>query len=395
METKALFFDPNSSKFINDPYPIYAQLRRKDPIHKMQNGCWVFTQYEDVSASLKDKDFSNKPHPFSTIGPHNKERYPAARVACNLMAFSDSHEHERLRKPFVKNFRTQLQHSKQEVSQITHELFDTVKKETPIDFLNDIANPLAARAICRFIGFPENYISKLTEWSRHFFYLFHAIPNATIFKEVNESILEFESITREIYQRKRFNVADDLMSLMHSCDGLTEDEIIHNIMLIAADGIGNVDVGIAIALRTLLSFPEELDRLRLAPELTKLAISECLRYDSPAQYQGRILLKKKEVRGTTIPAMSIVLLALASANRDENQAADAEDFRIDRTGFRHVSFGLGSHSCMGSALVLQQFEEVVTTILTQNIDISLVPQPIRWHARAGHRWPETLPVQIK
>jgi cytochrome P450 len=90
-----------------------------------------------------------------------------------------------------------------------------------------------------------------------------------------------------------------------------------------------------------------------------------------------------------------VLLALASGNRDERQAPDADVFRIDRKGFRHLSFGLGGHACLGMALVLLQFETVLEVILGKDIRLSLEPEPIHWQSRAGHRWPETLAVKIE
>lgn len=394
MDFNQYSFDPNSPKFIQDPYPFYEYLRREESIHRMQNGCWIFTRYTDISAALKNRQFSNTPHPFSTVSANNKERYPAARVAGNLMAFCDSPSHERLRKPFTNNFRTQLKNSKLTITNLAEELVLAAPRDNPFDFLKHIANPLAARSICNFLGYPYSSTKKLTEWSRQFFYLFHAIPNATVLEKVNQSILEFEAFTREIYNQKRRAPGNDLISLMITSNALTEDEVIHNIMLIAADGIGNVDVGMAVALRTLLLFPQELNRLRKNTELTKLAITECLRYDSPAQYQGRILLNQTEINGTSIPAMSIVLLALASANRDEYQDKTANDFIIDRKGFRNVSFGLGAHSCIGASLMQLQFEQLLYSLLKHSTQLSLTTHTVQWHARAGHRWPESLPIII-
>lgn len=385
-------FDPNSPEFVRDPYPIYERLRNEDPVHRMQNGCWVLTRYEDIEGALKDVTFSNMPHPFSIVGPHNRERFPAARIANELMAFLDPPDHGRVRKPFQTRFHERLRNLKPLVQESVEARFAKLPRNEPVDLLRGFANPLAVEVICGFIGFPVASADALTEWSRQLFYLFHAIPNQEVLARVNHSLLEFEEFVRKELRERRESPADDLLSLLLDVEELSEDEIIHNVMLIAADGIGNVDVGLALSICTLLHFPDEYERLRAEPGLARPAVAECLRYDSPAQYQGRILSTTKEVGGRELPAKSIVLLALASGNRDESFVGDAGEFRIDRQGFRNLSFGRGVHACLGAALVTLQFESVFEKLASTGGRMSLEPGPIRWTARAGHRWPETLPV---
>jgi cytochrome P450 len=54
--------------------------------------------------------------------------------------------------------------------------------------------------------------------------------------------------------------------------------------------------------------------------------------------------------GTRVPAGSIVVPLLASANRDESRFPDADRFDITRDAKGHVSFGLGIHFCLGASL---------------------------------------------
>lgn len=388
-------FDPGGEDYIRDPYPIYRHLREEDPVHRMKNGCWVLTRYADIDRALKDSVFSNAPHPFSIVGPHNRERFPAARIACQLMAFMDAPGHGRVRKPFNSLFHERMRNLKPLVGRIVEERFAALPRGEEMDFLSGFANPMAVEVICRFIGFSLDRVDSLTRWSRHMFHLFHAIPNREVLEEVNQSLLEFEAYVKEELRRKQANPGEDLLSLLADDEELDEEEVIHNVMLIAADGIGNVDVGLALAVCTLLGFPEEYERLRANPGLARQAVAECLRYDSPAQYQGRILAEAVEVGGRELPAKSIVLLALASGNRDERMAEDADVFRIDRQGFRHLSFGRGVHACLGAALVTLQFESVFEILGAGKEQLIRAEDVVHWTARAGHRWPETLPVILK
>lgn len=388
-------FDPGSEDYIRDPYPIYQHLRETDPVHRMKNGCWVVTRYEDIDRALKDPVFGNAPHPFSIVGPHNRERFAAARIASQLMAFMDAPGHGRVRKPFNTRFHARMRDLKPMVGRIVEERFAALPRGRVMDFLSGFANPMAVEVICRFIGFPLDRVGSLTRWSRQMFHLFHAIPNREVLEEVNRSLLEFEAYVKEELRRKRGMPGEDLLSLLADEEELDEEEIIHNVMLIAADGIGNVDVGLTLSVCTLLGFPEEYERLRVNPGLARQAVAECLRYDSPAQYQGRILAERVEMGGRELPPKSIVLLALASGNRDERMAEDADVFRIERQGFRHLSFGRGVHACLGAALVTLQFESVFEILGGSKEQLARTEETIRWTARAGHRWPETLPVILQ
>src|SRR5688500_10880400 len=49
--------------FIEDPYPIYQQLRRHAPVHRSERwGTWLLTRYDDCAAVLRD------PQRFSSAG---------------------------------------------------------------------------------------------------------------------------------------------------------------------------------------------------------------------------------------------------------------------------------------------------------------------------------------
>src|SRR5262249_55118637 len=93
-----------------------------------------------------------------------------------------------------------------------------------------------------------------------------------------------------------------------------------------------------------------LARLRSAPELLPSAIEEVLRYRSPLQWMPRATRREVELHGRVIPAGSLVLPMIGSANRDPKQFRDAERFDITRDPNPHIAFGHGIHSCLGAPL---------------------------------------------
>ena len=50
-------YNPMSPSVIQNPYKVYAELRRRSPAHRSAIlGSWVLTRYEDVVAAAKDHE---------------------------------------------------------------------------------------------------------------------------------------------------------------------------------------------------------------------------------------------------------------------------------------------------------------------------------------------------
>ncbi|MCU0790173.1 MAG: cytochrome P450 [Nitratireductor sp.] len=345
-----------------------------------------------------DARLSNRPAPFATVAPRNKDRYLAAAVANRLIAFQDPPEHTPPRKLIAKTFLAHLKDKGPMVGEIARELLAGIGPGT-FDFVRDFATPYSMRCVCRIMGFPEQDAPRLKHWSGMFFYLFHSIPDAATLEVVNRVLEEFRTYVGGHVARRRSAPGDDLISrLMDQPDTgglLDDDSLIDNIMLLTADGIENVHTGLASAVAIMLEHPDQLDLAVARPELFPAAVDECLRYESPGQYQGRIARETIEVDGTVIRANSVVLLVLASANRDPRAFPEPDKFLIERKGRRHLAFGAGRHACIGGALVNMEFAAFFEAFADHWARTKLASTKLEWTARAGHRWPLALPLTVQ
>ena len=131
---------------------------------------------------------------------------------------------------------------------------------------------------------------------------------------------------------------------------LEEFEIINFVMLILAAGNETTTNLIGNATNALLSHPEELAKVVADPSLIPGMLEEVLRFDPPVQLLYRRATQDTELSGTKIPAGSIVVPIMASANRDEEQFEDPDRFDIMRNTKGHLSFGFGVHFCLGASL---------------------------------------------
>lgn len=399
MQPNGKIFAPSDPAFIQNPYRSYSILREQDPVHQSESGFWVLTRYADVLAGLTDPRLSNKPAPFATVHPRNSSRYVAASVASNLIAFMDAPDHAEPRRLIASTFVRYLKGKEAAITAVAERLYAGLRGAGDIDYFRDFSVPFATECTCAVIGFPPRDATLLERWSSMLFYLFHSIPSADVLEQVNSALREFRQYVREQIELKKRSPKDDLLTLLvqsaQQGDALNEQQLIDNCMLLVADGIENVQAGLATALATLLQHREQLAKVMQNPQLLPAAVEECLRYESPGQYQGRIASQTMKIGGKTIRTHSIVLLVLASANRDERAFSEPDQFLVERKGPRHLAFGFGNHACIGGALVSMEFRCALRSLFDGSRDIELATDRLHWTARAGHRWPASLPLRIR
>jgi cytochrome P450 len=70
-----------------------------------------------------------------------------------------------------------------------------------------------------------------------------------------------------------------------------------------------------------------------------------------------------EVGGVTIPADSLVVLALAAANRDPGLLAGADRLDVTRDAGGHLAFGHGVHHCLGAPLARMEMRIAFPALL--------------------------------
>ena len=80
-------------------------------------------------------------------------------------------------------------------------------------------------------------------------------------------------------------------------------------------------------------------------------IEEGLRYYSPVEVTtSRWADEPFQIHDQIIEKGDMVVIALASANRDETVFENPEVYDITRENNRHIAFGHGSHFCLGAPL---------------------------------------------
>jgi cytochrome P450 len=150
------------------------------------------------------------------------------------------------------------------------------------------------------------------------------------------------------------------------------------------------------AVLCLVANPDQLARLRAAPELLPAAIEEVLRYRSPVQAMFRATSGDVQMHGQVIPAGKLVLAMIGSANRDPRQFRDAGRFDITRDPNPHIAFGHGIHFCLGAALSRLEARIAVSDLLERVKGFALASDEPWEPRKAFHvHGPARLPIRFE
>ncbi len=394
---ESIRFNPTDNEFVKKPYPVFEKLREQQPICKTEMGAWVLSCYEDVVYALNDSRFSNAASVYSVINSKNRGKYVCADVASNTLPFIDPPDHSILRKVISRCFFNQLKSSNLDIQKLSDSILDKCADKKSFDLISDFTTPFSIAVIAGVVGIPEKDWGKLKEWSHWFFYLFTYIPSEEIRIELDEKLKEVRAYLSCLIQEKKITPGDDFISLFLQDDEarnrLNESVLIDNCMLLIADGIENVDKGIASVIYTLMNNPEQYKLLMDDPSLIDNAIDECLRFESPAMYIGRIANEEIKLGNKVIKKNDVVLLLLSSANRDATIFESPDELNIKRDNGPSLSFGKGRHSCIGARLVKMEMEAVVLSMMRKFSEHRLVTVNPDWMSRPGHRWLKELYIQ--
>jgi cytochrome P450 len=145
-------------------------------------------------------------------------------------------------------------------------------------------------------------------------------------------------------------------------------------------------------LYALLDDPDALEAVRADRQKIEWAIEETLRWESPVQYASREATQPVALSGVELPAGAQILLALGSANRDEQRFRVPARFDLDRRPEEHFAFGFGRHFCAGAHLARLEARIALTAVLDRLPNLRFAAGAERGIVGLAFRSPTALPV---
>ena len=167
-------------------------------------------------------------------------------------------------------------------------------------------------------------------------------------KAMEEMFVYFSDISQK---RRKQGDQGDVVSLLNDIeiDGqkLDDGAIASHISMLIIGGSETLPKVFASSVQHLGNHPDQRAEVAKDLGLVPNAFLETLRYDMPTQFLCRTVIEDVELRGQTLRAGQPVLFLYPSGNRDEDEFQNPDRFDVHREIPRLLSFGHGTHLCLG------------------------------------------------
>ena len=388
-------YNPLSAGMAQDPYPDYARLRERSPVHRSRlMNAWVFSRYDDVDTVLRDhRRFSNDPRK-RTLSRRQQAILPGPDDY--TMLFLDPPDHTRLRALVNKAFtRRAVNALEPHIRGLVSSLLDEVDPNG-FDLMEAVANPLPVIVIAEMLGVPPEDRARFRVWSAQRARLLEPTISPRERKIAAEAGKAFADYFRPIIQARRAAPESDIVSALAQAeeegDVLTEHEMLNMLRLLLIAGNETTTNLIGNGLLALLRNPGELERLRADPSLIPAAVEELLRFDSPVQTDFRGALEDCEVNGAPVRRGENVVLLIGAANRDPSAFEEPDRLDVGRSEGSHISFGRGIHHCIGAPLARLEGRIFLEVLLERFASLRLLAERPAYRGGVVLRGLESLPV---
>lgn len=402
----AAAFDPFSYDYQEDPPEYLRWSRDEEPVFwSPELGYWVVTRYEDTRAVFRDHHTFSPSIALEKITPTGEEAnqvlasygYAMNRTLVN----EDEPEHMLRRRALMEPFTPgHLAHHEPLVRQLTREYVDRFVDTGRIDLVEGMLWEIPLTVALNFLGVPEEDMDTLRKYS-----IAHTVntwgrPAPEKQVAVADAVGNFWQYAGTVLEKMRqdpdrpgwmpFGIRKQA-----ELPEVVTDSYLHSMMMAgivaAHETTANAS---ANAIKLLLENREVWEEICADPALIPNAVEECLRHNGSVAAWRRLATVDTEVGGVKIPAGSKVLIITSSANHDERHFEDPDRVDIRRdTASDHMTFGYGSHQCMGKNLARMEMQIFLEELTRRLPHLRLAKQEFTYVPNTSFRGPEHLWVE--
>ncbi|GAB3896760.1 cytochrome P450 [Kibdelosporangium lantanae] len=393
---------------VPDPYPVYAQLAEREPVHWCDGlSAWAVLTYRDCAAALKDPRLKAERMEEVLTAKFPGEPLPTDniyhRFTKNVMMYTDPPLHDSLRRSTQAGFtRAAHEHYSDVIKEVAYDLVATVPDGvTEIDAISALTSKLPVNAAVRAFGVPEEDLDFviprvdviMTYWSgpQH---------QPVDLQVLLANLTDLHVYARELVEGSRGRVLPDtviarLAAAQADNTDSTLQQTLHQLVLLlialfAPTTPGSASSGIlAFALH-----PDQVDLYLSDPACAENAANEVFRFNASNQFTWRVADTAVELGGVKVERGQNVALFLGAANRDAAVFDRPNVFDLSRPNSnKHLSFGLGLHSCLGRQIALLEIKWFFAALLERFPKIKLAGEPV-WNQNLEFRSLRSLPLNI-
>lgn len=382
-------YDPFAESTISEHLAELADRREKTPVSYSArgNGCWVLTEYDDISALLRRNNrgvisYPNEPDGINMVGTREKQ----------IPIEIDGAEHRQYRQLLDPIFAPKrVAELADELQVQANKLIDEFIEDGTCDFVQGFALPFPGATVMAIMGWPLEDLQQMNQWVD---VLLHGIRGASE-EEVNEARgkahVEFTNYMMEKLPQWRAaprteTVTSVILDAEINGAKLTDAQLLDFFVLMMAAGLDTVQSVLAQSMAYFARNPQQWDKMFETPETLAPAIEELLRWTTPPVPTRTVTDESLEVHGVRIPRGERIHAPLAAGNRDPKYYPEPDEVRFDRAPKPHLAFGVGPHRCVGLHLARLELKIAFTELRRRMPKFELDPAKPAPQEHLGLAW---------
>lgn len=349
--------DPYADEALLNPWPTYSTLREMGPAVWLDKyAMFALTRYESVRTVLQDGE--SFPSSLGVMMNDEMNQVLRGNTLC-----SDGAAHDKLRKVVIKPVMpAALKSLQDEVTQEAESVVGRLFAKKRFCATRELATHLPVKIVSNAVGLPEEGRERMMEWSLG---IFNCIgPMNARAKDALPVLSELMHYARTQAVPGKLKPGSWAEAIHQAADrGEVPPEAVPVIMIdYLAPSLDTTIFATSSGVWLFAKHPEQWDLIRADSSLIPSAINEILRMEAPIQDFSRYVARDYDLNGVLLPQGSRAIAFYGAANRDERQFADPDRFDVRRNASTHMSFGAGSHMCLGMHLAKLEMRAIFTAL---------------------------------
>jgi cytochrome P450 len=389
-------YQPAELAGLADPYPRYAELRAAGRLVRAGPVAWAVTRYRDVAGLLTDPRLSHEfPDPVYRAAGEPDQLADFFRAA---VLNRDPPSHTVLRRAMARSVSPRTVAAlRPRIGRLVTDLLAGLAGQESTDLIAELAYPLPVTVAAELLGIPAADRDEARPYAVALGRMFGAGPVAEPERERAVAAVGWlRDYLGGLIRRRRPAAGDalsDLVAAARAAGTIRPAELVDNVIFLFFAGFETTTNLLGTGAALLLERPELRTRLQADPALVPTAVEEFVRWDCPIQATSRVARAEVRLGDKVIRPGRIVVLLLASANRDERRFPAPDEVDLSRSPNPHLGFSAGPHHCLGATLARIEAAAVFGQLATGWPAIELAGPPVR--RAGGFRGYQALPVRVR
>ena len=380
------------------PHELFARLRRERPVCWQEvpgePGYWAVLRHADVVHVARHPEVFSASEGGVVIEDLEPESLEAMR---DMLLAMDPPRHTAYRKPVSPEFKARvIGRMEDQVRAITVGILDNIDTGRDVEFVHDVCAHLPSAIVGQLLGLPSQ------DWPA-----IHALaernsggqdPDIAEASERGSSSVEMAVYAMGFAARRRAmppqgDLTDVLLGSRFDGRLMTDVDFGRFFVQLVTAGNDTTRTMLSGGLLALLQHPTQMEQVRRRSDAIPAMVEEVLRWSNPLHYFRRTAVADTEVAGQPIATGDKVAMIYTSANRDEAVFDDPQSFDITRNPNHHLSFGIGTHFCLGVHLARLEGRVFFEELLARFEHVELAGEPRRQRSNLNNAL-KSLPVRL-